>query len=141
MIFSDQHRKKLSESKIGKTYNVTEETKRKLRLIAINRIQSKINNGYQITPSYNSNGCKYFEKLMLGTNIHIQHAENGGEYFIKELGYWVDGYDKINNVVYEYDEKRHFNLDGTLKNKDIQRQENIINFLKCEFIRIKYNIT
>ena len=72
------------------------------------------------------------------TGTHIQHAENGGEYHIKELGYWVDGYDTENNIIYEYDEKRHFNHDGTLCDKDIQRQKEIEeHHPECEFIRIK----
>jgi len=72
------------------------------------------------------------------TGTHIQHAENGGEYHIKELGYWVDGYDKENNIIYEYDEKHHFNYDGTLRYKDIQRQKEIEeHFPECKFIRIK----
>jgi len=32
---------------------------------------------------------------------------NGGEHFIPELGYWVDGYDKNKNIVIEYYETRH----------------------------------
>jgi len=52
---------------------------------------------------------------------------------IEELGYWVDGYDKENNIVYEYDEKRH----KYKKDKDKQRQREIEEFLECEFIRIK----
>jgi hypothetical protein len=55
----------------------------------------------------------------------------------KELGYFVDGYDKENNVVYEWDEKRHFNKDGSLKSKDVLRENEIKQFLKCKFIRIK----
>ena len=42
----------------------------------------------------------------------------------------------MNNIVYEYDEVRHFNSDGTLKEKDILRQREIEKYLKCEFIRI-----
>jgi len=90
-----------------------------------------------MVPGYNPNGCEIFNKLMEQTNTFIQHAENGGEFFIKELGYWVDGYDQINNIIYEFDEKRHFNPDGSLKDKDIQRENEIKNFLKCNFVRIK----
>jgi len=60
---------------------------------------------------------------------------NGGEFYIKELGYWLDGYDKENNVVYEFDEKYHDNQKQ--KQKDMVRQQDIINHLKCKFIRIK----
>ena len=41
------------------------------------------------------------DKISEEKNVKIQHAMNGGEYYIKELGYWLDGYDIENNVVYE----------------------------------------
>jgi hypothetical protein len=74
---------------------------------------------------------------MKQTNTYIQHAENDGEFHIKELGYWVDGYDKENNIVYEWDEHRHFDVYGMLTPKDIQRQKEIEEHLHCKFIRIK----
>jgi very-short-patch-repair endonuclease len=70
-------------------------------------------------------------------NIHIQHAMNGGEYGIPELGYFVDGYDKDNNTVYEFDEKHHYLPNGELRECDKNRQKEIEDFLKCKFIRIK----
>jgi len=48
----------------------------------------------QVYPFYNSNACKYFDKLHSERGWNIQHAENGGEYYLKDLGYWLDGYDK-----------------------------------------------
>lgn len=112
----------------------------KKRIDKIKEIEQNIKDGNQITPVYNKNACKLFDKISEEKNIHIQHAMNGGEYYIKELGYWLDGYDKDNNVVYEYDEKRHFS-NGKLKEKDVIRQEEITNFLRCEFIRIKEGST
>lgn len=100
----------------------------------INKLKATILNFH---PPYNENGCNYFNKLMLDKNCFIQHALNGGEYHIEELGYWIDGYDIENNIVYEWDENRHYTLTGELHKKDIIRQNNIINFLNCEFIRIK----
>lgn len=115
---------------------VSEETKKIQRLNAIKRITSLF--GGEFHPSFNKKACEYFDLLMLETNTHIQHALNGGEYHIEELGYWVDGYDKENNIVYEFDEKYHFNKNGSLKLKDIQRQKLITEHLKCKFIRINY---
>ena len=63
----------------------------------------------------------------------MQHALNGGE--INVVGYYLDAYDKDNNIVVEYDEKHHFNKDGTLKNKDIKRMNEIMNNLNCKFFR------
>jgi len=108
------------------------------RLRHIKRIKLIIKNGGQMQPFYNPAGCQYFNLLMEQTGTYIQHAENGGEFHIKELGFWVDGYDAENNIVYEYDENQHFNTDGTYIEKDIRRQKEIEEFLKCEFIRIKH---
>ena len=107
------------------------------RLSTIKRIEDNKLNGYQLYPNYNKNACEIFDKIMIKENIFIQHAMNLGEYYIKELGYWIDGYDKQNNVVYEFDEKHHFNKHGELKEKDKIRQQEIENILKCKFIRIK----
>lgn len=105
------------------------------RLKFLERISENIKNGNQITPSFNKKACKIFDEISKKENIHIQHAMNGGEYYIPSLGYWLDGYDVINNVAYEFDEKRHF-IKGKLKSKDIDRQKEIKKLLKCKFIRI-----
>lgn len=87
-------------------------------------------------PHYNRSACQHFDQLAKQTGTQIQHAENGGEFHIKDLGYWVDGYDAENNIVYEFDEKHHFR-NGELRPKDIQRQTEIEQHLNCKFIRIK----
>lgn len=105
----------------------------------LNKIQRTIENklnGHQLVPAFNKKACVIFDKISEKQNIHIQHAMNGGEYYISSLGYWLDGYDVTNNIVYEYDEKHHF-IKGNLRDKDITRQHEIENFLKCKFIRIK----
>ena len=125
----------------GETVEWLIENKRKMRISAINQLKNKYRESF--APNYNKIACKYFDDLMLENKntFFIQHAENGGEYHIKELGYWVDGYDKENNIVYEYDERKHFDVNGNLSERDIIRQKEIENFLKCKFIRIKKNIT
>ena len=89
----------------------------------------------QVYPFYNSNACKYFNTLSTERGWKIQHAENGGEYYLKDLGYWLDGYDKEKNIVIEYDEPRHYKINGQLKEKDVRRMNEIINHLKCSFYR------
>lgn len=121
-----------SVSDVMKKRIIKDETRLKFRLLHIERIKSAYNNGYQITPFYNKNSIYLIEKYGLNNNLHFQHAENGGEYYIKELGYWVDGYDIKNNVVLEFDEKHH----NKQIIKDNKRQEEIIKFLKCDFIRL-----
>jgi hypothetical protein len=57
---------------------------------------------------------------------------NGGEYYIKELGYWLDAYDKCKNIAVEYDEKWH----NRIRDKDLRRQKEIIEFINpSEFWR------
>lgn len=144
-VFTEEHKKKLSENHcdvssnknpfFGKTHS--SEVKTLLRKLKLERIKRSKDNNYQITPFYNPKGCEYFNNLMIKEVCYIQHAENGGEYHIEELGYWVDGYDKENNIVYEWDEKHHFDKDGSYIKKDIIRENEIKEFLGCKFIRIK----
>ena len=47
-------------------------------------------------------------------------------------GYFVDGYIPENNIVFEVDEKHHLRH----QERDLQRQEDIINKLNCMVIRI-----
>lgn len=89
---------------------------------------------------YNKNVCKYIDELNEKYNWNLQHAENGGEIIIG--GYYLDGYDKERNIVFEYDESRHYEdpYNNILKQKDIDRQKYIINLLNCEFYRYNEKI-
>ena len=64
--------------------------------------------------------------------VAARHAENGGEFYIKELGYWVDYYEPNLNIVIEYDEFAH----RRKQKKDVKRQQQIETLLKCKFVRI-----
>jgi len=110
-------------------------TKLKMRLSTINYLK-KCNTKFN--PRYNKNSISIIEEYGIKHEYNFQHAENGGEYYIKELGYWLDAYDINKNIALEIDERHHFNNDGSLKNKDIIRQQKIEDLLKCKFIRIKY---
>lgn len=52
----------------------------------------------------------------------------------KVCGYLVDGYDKINNICYEVDERWHNKPD--VKQRDKIRQKEIEEELDCTFVRI-----
>ena len=107
---SAETRLKISESKTGKKRKpFSEETKRKIRLSAIKRIEKNRLNGNQLCPSHNPKSIPIIEEFGKANGYNFQHAENGGEFYIKTLGYWVDGYDKTQNVVIEYYEKAHRN--------------------------------
>lgn len=109
------------------------ETKKKQRVGAINYIESLSG---QVVPRYNKSSIKLIEEYGKKHGYKFQHAENGGEVHLKELGYFLDAYDKDKNVVLEIDEDRHFSL-GKLKKSDVVRQSEIEHTLKCKFIRIR----
>jgi hypothetical protein len=88
-------------------------------------------------PNFNIQACKVIEEYGKENNYNFQHALNGGEFHIKQLGYWVDGYDANKNVVIEYYEKHH--TTPKWKEKDKKRMENIIEALKCKFIIVYFN--
>jgi len=146
-IISDETRQKMSDAKIGRPLsakhrkklclakqNMSNETKQKMRLAAIQRIER--NSGGQLNPAYNTNACKIIEEYGKKNGYNFQHAMNGGEFHIKELGYWVDGYDRKKNIVIEYYERLHYSIDGILKNRELNREKEIIKQLNCGFIRI-----
>lgn len=84
---------------------------------------------------FNINSGKYIENLNASKNWNLQYYANGGE--IKVIGYFLDGYDKDKNIAFEYDEPKHYKdvYNNILTDKDLQRQQNIINELNCEFWR------
>lgn len=93
-----------------------------------------------IQAHYNKKSIQFINDLNLKNNWHLQHAENGGE--IRCLGYFLDGYDKEKNIVFEYDESRHYIdvYNNILSKKDIERQNNIIDKLHCQFWRYNEKI-
>ncbi len=136
---SEETKRKISESNKGNRnslgYKQTEEDKKKKRLAAINRI---IRNKGQINPNYNLKSQDYFRQFDNENNTNGRFAENGGEHYIKELGYWVDYFNKELKLIIEWDEKAHYDNQGNLRMKDILRQNNIQElFPDFEFIRIK----
>lgn len=122
------------KNQLGKPH--TEETKRKMRLSTLEYLKQQSG---QIVPRYNRDSIKYIEEYGKANNLHFMHAENGGEYFVSGLGYFLDGYDPINNVAIEFDEKHHFDINGQLKQSDRERERQIVDLLKCKFIRIKHD--
>jgi predicted RNA-binding Zn-ribbon protein involved in translation (DUF1610 family) len=137
--FTEEHRLNISLSKRGKAnpfYGKThsEETLKKIRVKRIEQVADRFFNGGQVYPNYNPNSIPIIEQKAKELGIaDLQHAENGGEFFISELGYWVDGYSKEKNIVIEYYEPFH----SKQIEKDLKRQKEIEEFLKCEFIIIK----
>lgn len=88
-----------------------------------------------IKPRYNVNSIPIIEKYSSEYGWNMQHAENGGE--INMFGFWLDGYDKEKNIIFEYDEPRHYiDVDNNiLRQKDIDRQNFLIEKLHCTIYR------
>ena len=56
--------------------------------------------GYKKHEKYSKQSIQWLDHVMKTKNIHIKHAENRGERRIDN--YLVDGYDEVNNTVYEF---------------------------------------
>jgi len=137
---TEETRMKISETRKRKKIpgpKITDAGRQKLRIKRIREIADDKYNGNQIIPSYNKKSCEFFSKIemLLGWNGFF--ATKAGEYQVKELGYFLDYYEPTKNIVLEWDEKHHYNPDGTLKEKDILRQKEIQALLGCKFFRIK----
>jgi hypothetical protein len=124
-----EHRKKLSESHLGKT--LSEEHRKKLSRSRIQFIieQKKKNNTFS-NAGFNRAACQFMDSI----RWNLRHALNGGEFVFG--GYFADGYNVDKNIWFEYDEHRHYNkFTGELIEYDIDRMKFILENLKCKFIR------
>lgn len=116
------------------TYATKEETKEKHRIIKIERM---LKDGILIWPSYNKQACALFDRIEKELGWDGQYATKGKE---KRIGrYWVDYYEPNKNIIIEYDEKHHFDTNGELKSKDLERQKWIVSRTGCRFYRINEN--
>ena len=128
-IYSKEIRQSMGKKNKGK--KLSSSHKRKMRLSAIKRISEQKCNGGQIQPCFNLKACKFIEDYGKQHGYDFQHAMNGGEFYIKELGYFVDGYVKDKNTVFEYNESYH----DRQKEKDVQRMVEIKQHLGCKFVQ------
>lgn len=111
----------------GRQHN--EESKRKMRIAACKRILELMRSTDGKLNNIGKGETQYFDKL------DKDRRWNGiRQYFIEELGYFVDYYEPTHNIVVEYDEPRHYK-NGSLRPKDISRMNEIKSHLKCRFLR------
>ena len=115
----------------NKNRTPSEETRRKMRLARIHYIEKIKLLGAQMKPAFNLTACHYFNELNKQNGWNLQHAMNGGEYYLEDLGYWVDAYDKNKNIAIEYDEGYH----NKRKDADTRRMNEIKRHLGCKFYR------
>ncbi len=137
---SEKTKLKLSVLNLGKNNHFygkkhSQKTRLKMRLSRIKYIEKCYG---QVSPTYNIKSIIFFNKLNSKYNLNGIHAENGGEYYLSSLGYWLDFYSKKYNLIIEWDESHHYKL-GKLKKRDEIRDLEIKNLLNCEIIRIKQN--
>ncbi len=143
---SRESKKRYSKAKRGKNnprygthISKSEEHRRKIRLSCIEVIKNRLAlAGKQMTPVFNPVACSAIDEYGTQYGYHFQHALNGGEYYIKELGYWVDGYDKDKNVVVEFYENNHWHRKN--KKKDVDRMNEIVHHLHCDFVILREEI-
>lgn len=109
------------------------EARAKIRTKYIARMESEFN--AVIVPNFNFDACKYFDIVSTTNGLTLQHALNGGEVRVEQLGYFLDAYDKEHNIAIEYDEPKHYDINGNLKEKDITRMTEIKSHLNCRFFR------
>ncbi len=148
VIFSKKHRRKIGLANKGKKPFLgkkhSEITKRKLSIIHKEKKHSKkslqIMRESQIkymkevkninVPSIGRNEKQILDNIEKENNIKLLR-----QYSV--IGYFLDGYDEKNNVVYEINEIHHFDFNKTYTNRHIERKNNIIKHLKCIWIDIK----
>ena len=111
----------------------SKKAKIKMRLSRIRFLNERFGGG--ICPTYNPIGCRIINEYGQKHGLHFRHAESGGEFFVKGLGYWVDGYDEKKNVVIEYYEEYH----KYQKEHDNERRKSIMKTLGCKFIEMWYD--
>jgi len=123
---TDEHNRKVGNKHRGK--KITDVAKQRMREAALSRIRNKNIRPYT---NYNPAACNYFDELNKQNEWNLQHALNGGE--IQIIGYLLDAYDKEKNIVVEYDEPMHEK--PSIKQKDVIRQQRILEHLNCKFYR------
>jgi very-short-patch-repair endonuclease len=122
---SEIGKKNPSRGMLGKTHS--QNTKDKLRIRLIEQLKYQPNS---FIPTTGILEKEFFDEISLKIPYKIERQEIVDFYF-------VDGYIKEKNIVIEFDEKFHYNLNGDLSRADIIRQNYIQNKLNCSVIRIK----
>jgi len=127
---SEDARRKISDANTGQSPSDESRTHMRLARIAyLKKLYGKVQ------PNHNPLACRAIDEYAKQHNLNCQHAENGGEFYVSGLGYWVDGYDKEKNVVIEVYENWHNREIVSLR--DQRRKQEIIAYLGCDFVEIK----
>lgn len=115
-------KKNLSEKMTGKHWNLSDATKKNMRIAAFEYTKRT---GNILFPRVGKNEKQILNKLETLWSFKIIRQ-------YKVSGYFVDGYIPYLNLVIEIDEQYH----DYRTEKDLIRQQNIIDELGCQFVRI-----
>jgi hypothetical protein len=125
---TEEVREKMSLA--GKGRKKTEEHKRKIRIASINyRVKTNSTGSWTRIGKAEKEILDKMELIYGPIQRTIMRIKG------KYLSFVVDGYSEEKNIVFEIDEKQHF--DKKHIEYDLQREQYIGNLLKCKFIRIK----
>jgi hypothetical protein len=116
MVHSDEW-KRDNSIRQKKRYENPDE-RRKARILAIEQHRK---NGIDF-PAVDAGANEYFGCLNTSYGLNIQYPNIE----IKDLGYFLDGYDNVAHAAYEYDSKRH--LLPAVQHNDLIRQKEIIDY-------------
>ncbi len=120
----------------GKEHSL--KSRKQMRISRIEVLNRQYMEGGQVRPTYNSQACKFFELFDKDFNTKDLYATNGGEYYIKELGYFPDYVNFDLMLIIEWDEERHYGANGNLKERDVLRQKEIQEYFPdFRFVRIR----
>lgn len=125
-------KQKILLSQTHKGIKHSEDTKRKHRINMLKRLEK-----YNIPPNEDIGAREFF------CDWNKNHHSDFKPKRFFDIGYDADGYDEILHSWIEFDPPHHYYVDGSLKDKDIIRQNNIIEHFKNidkplnGFIRVK----
>lgn len=116
----------------------SEEARKKMRLAMCKKIVQKNKETGQVA-NVNPNETKYFSELDKKMGWNGIFYGKSSEQHLLNIGYFVDYYEPTLNIVVEYDEPRHYKC-GKLRDKDVERMNNIKTELGCRFLRYNEKI-
>ncbi len=133
-VLEQMSKNKSGENNYWYKKSLSEEHKLKLRIKTCNYIKKLQSLSINPRGRANPKACEFIDRLNKEKGWNLQHALNGGE--VELYGYFVDGYDKDKNIIIEYDEPFHHRKNR--KNRDLQRQNRIIQHFKSKNINVKF---
>mgnify|MGYP003402570323 FL=1 len=99
-IFDESIKKGFETKKLNGTNKCSDSKRITLRLSKINNIERNIKD--KLSPRYNPKACVFIDDFAKRNNYNFIHAENGGEFYLNDVGCYLDGYDIENNIVLEF---------------------------------------